>query len=120
MNNIQRYDKNFAVDCNIEKEDIEFYNIVEHPFKTYGVFHENGRYRRMPERIAQKISEGVYGLHTNTASGRVRFVTDSRYVAICAKWMMWEKLQTVRGAARLDLIYMSEIHIQRLLCHQWI
>lgn len=39
----------------------------------------------MPENIARGVSEGVYVLHSNTAGGRVRFVTDSPYIAIYAK-----------------------------------
>lgn len=39
----------------------------------------------MPEDIVKKVSEGVYSLHTNTTGGRVRFSTDSSYVAIKAQ-----------------------------------
>ena len=53
--------------------------------KVYGVFKENGKYRRMPEGVAKSVSEGVYALHSNTAGGRVKFVTDSPYIAIHAK-----------------------------------
>lgn len=84
MADISKVDKNFEVKTNIEKDDIKFYNIDEKPFKIYGIFKENGKFRRMPENIAKKVSEGVYILHTNTAGGRVRFATDSSYVAIHA------------------------------------
>ena len=82
---ISQVDKNFKVVNNFEKEDIAFYGIDEKPFRIYGIFKENGKYRRMPENIASKVSEGVFMLHTNTAGGRVRFATDSRYVAIHAE-----------------------------------
>ena len=36
----------------------------------------------MPESVAQNVSKGVYAFHSNTAGGRVRFITDSPYVAI--------------------------------------
>lgn len=85
MNDISKIDKNFEVKTNIDKKDIKFYNIKEAPFDIYGVLWENGKYRRMPEKVAQSVSEGVYRLHTNTAGGRVRFVTDSSYIAIYAK-----------------------------------
>lgn len=39
----------------------------------------------MPESVAKNVSEGVYTLHSNTAGGRVRFVTDSTYIAIHTK-----------------------------------
>ena len=85
MSNNFNIDKNFAVKTNIEKDDIKFYNINEAPFSIYGITLENGRYRRMPEKVAQSVSEGVSCLHANTSGGRVRFVTDSSYVAISAQ-----------------------------------
>lgn len=82
MSDIQKIDKNFLVETKIHKDDIKFYNADEAPFKIYGVFRENGKYRRMPENMAKEVSEGVTKLHSNTSGGRVRFVTDSSYVAI--------------------------------------
>ncbi len=85
MFDISKVDNNFKVETQIEKKDIKFFKIDEAPFKIYGVFKENGKYRRMPDNIARNVSEGVYRLHTNTAGGRVRFITDSPYIAIHAK-----------------------------------
>ncbi len=85
MSDISKIDSNFAIKTKIEKEDIKFYSIDEFPFKVYGVFRENGKYRRMPEVVAKSVSEGVYVLHSNTAGGRVRFATDSPYIAIYTK-----------------------------------
>jgi len=84
MFDISKVDSNFTVETEIAKEDIKFYGIDNPPFKIYGVFRENGKYRRMPEAVAKSVSSGVYALHTQTAGGRVRFVTDSSYVAIHA------------------------------------
>ena len=81
MADITKIDKNFEVKT-IQMDDIKFYNAEDKIFNTYGVFKENGKYRRMPEDVAKKVNPGVYELHTNTAGGRVRFMTDSRYVAI--------------------------------------
>ncbi len=82
MSDISKIDRNFAIETSIQRNDIEFYNIDEKPFCVYGVFKENGKYRRMPENVAKSISDGVYALHTNTSGGRVRFATDSNYIAI--------------------------------------
>jgi len=82
---ITEIDKNFIVKTEIGKADVEFYDISKAPFKIYGVFFENGMYRRMNENVAKTVSPNVYALHTNTAGGRVRFFTDSPYVAISAK-----------------------------------
>lgn len=84
MVDISKIDSNFAVETKLDKEDIKFYKIDEAPFKIYGVFKENGKYRRLPEDVAKSVSSGVYALHANTAGGRVRFVTDSPYIAINA------------------------------------
>ena len=43
---IQKIDKNFAVKTDIGKGDIKFYNIDDAPFTIYGVFKENGKWRR--------------------------------------------------------------------------
>ena len=85
MFDISKVDNNFEIKTQIDKKDIKFYKIDEVPFKIYGVFRENGKYRRMPESVAKNVGEGVYTLHSNTAGGRVRFVTDSTYIAIHAK-----------------------------------
>ena len=83
--NIAKLDKNFEVKTSIEKDDIRFLNIEQKPFKIYGVFKENGRYLRMPEKIAKTVSERVYHLNEQTVGGRVRFVTDSSYIAISVR-----------------------------------
>jgi len=84
MLDISKVDANFKVETRIDKDDIRFHKIDEPPFKIYGVFKENGKYRRIPESVAKTVSEGVYRLHSNAAGGRVRFVTDSAYIAINA------------------------------------
>lgn len=81
---LTKIDKNFAVQTEIDRTGLHFYDAEEAPFRVYGVKMENGCYRRMPEEVARVVSDGVYGLHTNTAGGRVRFVTDSPRIAIHA------------------------------------
>ena len=85
MENIAELDKNFKIETKIEKSDIKFYNVRSAPFKVYGIFYAGDRFRRLPEAVAKSVSKGVYGLHAHTAGGRVRFRTDSPYVAIHAK-----------------------------------
>ena len=69
----------------VERDRLTFYDAEQAPFRIYGVTKENGYFRRMPEAAAAGVSQDVYGLHTNTAGGRVRFITDSPYVAIHVK-----------------------------------
>lgn len=80
--NISKIDKNFKVDSTIEREGLVFYDADEAPFQIYGVYREGDHYVRMPEAIANRISEGVATLNLHTAGGRVRFVTDSPYLAL--------------------------------------
>ena len=82
---IAKIDKNFKIETSIKKHGIRFFNIDNPPFHIYGVFKENGFYRRMPQKIAEKVGEGVLALHTNTSGGRIRFITDSPYIAISVK-----------------------------------
>ena len=88
-----------------DSKHIHFYNTQEEPFAIYGVFLENGKYRRLPEQVAKSVSKGVYSLHANTAGGRVKFTTNSSMVAIKAVMPMVEKLPnfTLIGSAGFDL-----------------
>lgn len=82
---IEEVDKNLKVELNINKEGIKFYDALENPFKIYGIYMEDGKFRRMPEKEAEKVSEGVLRLHSHCAGGRVRFRTDSQRIAIFAR-----------------------------------
>ncbi len=84
-NNIYEVDTNFKTETTIEREGLKFYDPECEPFEIYGIFREGDRFRRMPEAVAKSVSNGVYLLHANTSGGRVRFITDSPYVAISAK-----------------------------------
>ncbi len=84
---IQEVDKNFAIALNLSRTDVRAYNVCEEPFKIHGLIPRidgDDRFRRMPKEIADSVNEGVAWLHSNTAGGRVRFKTDSDYIAICA------------------------------------
>lgn len=77
-------DKNFAVSKTIDRTGLHFYDVEEAPFRIYGIKMIDGYYRRIPEALAKATNDGVVMLHTNTAGGRVRFVTDSPRIAIHA------------------------------------
>jgi hypothetical protein len=75
-------DKNFKVETNIERQGLIFKNATDEPFRLYGIYHDGERFRRVPEDIARNTNPGVHTLSTNTAGGRLRFITDSPYIAI--------------------------------------
>lgn len=102
---ISRLDKNFKVETKINKSDIVFYSARTSPFCVHGLIHTGEKFRRMAEDVARRVSEGVYGLHANTAGGRVRFKTDSPYVAIYAKMENIGKMPhfALTGSSGFDL-----------------
>ena len=101
---IAQLDKNFAIETSINREGLRFYDAEEEPFRIYGVFKEKGKFRRIPESVAKDVSEGVYGLHTHCAGGRVRFVTDSPYVAIKTEYTVSKMSHfAVTGSCGFDI-----------------
>lgn len=84
MPDISTIDKNFVIETNIERENIKFYDVKEAPMRLFGVWHDGSVFRRVPRDVAEKTSNGVLALSTNTAGGRVRFITDSPYIIVKA------------------------------------
>lgn len=82
MSNITDFDPKFKVETKLTQEGIRFYDPLKAPFVISGVFKEDGHFRRVPAAVAETVSPGVRGLSMHTAGGRVRFRTDSPYVAI--------------------------------------
>ena len=116
MSDISSIDKNFKIETKINKPDIKFYDVRNAPFKVHGVFYENGKFRRMPAEIARTVSPGVYALHSNTAGGRVRFRTNSSYVAINVKMANVGKMShfALCGSSGFDL-YVDGVHFKSFI-----
>ena len=76
--------------------------------------HEQEGFCRIPKAVAEKVNPGVLSLYGNTAGGRVRFVTDSPYVAISAEMNEIGKMPhfALTGSAGFDL-YVDEGKGQR-------
>lgn len=81
---VANIDKNFFLDTKLDKDDIIWFPIREDPFEFYGLYDPKNTpsFCRMPEDVAKSVSQNVYWLNYNTAGGRVRFSTDSPYIAI--------------------------------------
>ena len=64
--------------------DAVWHSALEAPFSIHGVHYdaEMGMFLRLPKEVAKSVSPQVFGLNQRTSGGRVRFRTDSRYVAI--------------------------------------
>ena len=105
MSEISHIDSNFKVDTQLCETDIRFYDVKQEPFQLHGVFYASGQFRRIPQEVAKSVSEGVYSLHSHTAGGRVRFRTDSPYIAIHATMPQVGKMShfALTGSAGFDL-----------------
>lgn len=105
MNNMANNDKNFLIKSSIERNDVTFYSSLSDCFSLHGLIYENGHFRRMPESIASEVSSGVYYSHTLTTGGRLRFLTNSSFVAIRVTYGSIERSSHVslNGMAGFDL-----------------
>ncbi len=74
------YDINTTITNN--DADFVFLKIDDAPFKIYGAHRERDRFVRIPSEIAEKAGGNVLERYTNTAGGRIRFVTDSNEVIL--------------------------------------
>lgn len=81
-------DKNMIVNSTIGDVDVCWYDVKQAPFSLHG-FHDPYTapyFGRVPADVAAATSEGVDKLSRESAGGRVRFSTDSPYIAIRAKY----------------------------------
>lgn len=105
MKDTASVDKNFRVEKHPSFGDVEFRDCRNAPFTVHGLLYEGGHFRRIPEAVAKATNDGVDYLHTNTAGGRVRFVTNSSIIAIRAKMDGIGKMPhfALTGSAGFDL-----------------
>lgn len=121
------YDPNTMIDMSIVGTNVELSTYGEadtsnikwinpeeatNPMQIYGVFREGDRFVRLPESVAAAVrdeantvkpgvGEGVHSLYDNTAGGRIRFKTDSKYIAIKVS------MHSVGGGDKTSLLGMS-------------
>ena len=81
---MNQVDKNLIVPKTINKEGIVFYDATKPPFSHHGVWYEEGKFYRVDKDVAPLVSPSVVQKSTQTAGGRIRFKTDSTYIAIKA------------------------------------
>ena len=81
---IEKIDSNFVLPEIKELEDIEWFDVLDEPFAIYGVEfdYDAGEFRRIPLKDCEGMRAQITELAANTAGGRVRFVTDSPYIAL--------------------------------------
>lgn len=77
-----KIDKNMKVETKIERDGLTFYDIDKAPVKIHGIFREDDRYVRMPRELAEGVNDSIKWLNGHTSGGRIRFVTNSPYIAL--------------------------------------
>ena len=82
---IEEIDKNLAAAAAGEADAV-YYDCMSDPFVINGLFEPrtSGKFIRLPEKFLtdDTLNDGVKYLMYNTAGGRIRFATDSPYVAV--------------------------------------
>ena len=105
--NIEEIDKNLRVAAGVDESDILWRNARDTVFSLHGLYQprEQELFMRMDPKAAQAANMGVAQLNFNTAGGRLRFATDSAYVALHAEMdeVSWMPHMTLCGSAGFDM-----------------
>ena len=100
-------DKNMIVEKTVGDIDVVWRDVKEAPFMLHGFFEPltEPYYHRLPAEVAAATSEGVSKLERESAGGRVRFSTDSPYIAIRATFKVVGRSShlTLLSSAGFDL-----------------
>jgi len=104
---ISDLDKNFKVEFSLEGENISWFDTKEEPFKVYGMcsYEKGDLFRRIPQAVAESVSDGVVKTGKCSAGGRIRFRTNSRRIAMKAELPKWGNMwhMTFVGSSGFDL-----------------
>ena len=96
-------DKNMLVNTTIGDAEVVWHDVRKKPFSLHGFYEPETEpfFRRLPPDVAAQTSEAVDKLSRESAGGRVRFSTNSPYIAIRAKFLV------VGRASHLSLVSTS-------------
>ena len=79
---IAKIDPNFKISEAFGREDVVLRSCLEAPFSIHGVTHDGEGFCRLPKKLAESVNPSIAALSRHTAGGRVRFRTDSPFVAL--------------------------------------
>ena len=81
-------DPNMAVEKTVGETDVVWHDVRRPPFSLHGFYRPQTEpyFHRLPEDTAAAASEKVASLQRESAGGRVRFSTDSPYIAIRVRY----------------------------------
>lgn len=103
---IAKIDRNFIIETNLKEADIVWRDAAAEPFRLYGACPEaEGPFYRLPQSVAGTINGGVWGLCRHCAGIRLRFATNSPYIAIKAAWDSLSRMEhfPLTGSSAFDL-----------------
>lgn len=102
---ISEIDGNFKIETELSQTDISWFSAKNSIFDEYGTVKTGSGYLRMPKAVAESVSDGVASLYANTAGVRIRFCTDSPYIAIKAVYPALSRFphMPLSGTAGFDL-----------------
>jgi len=111
---IGEIDKNLALPTALDLPDVVWRDAKDLEIRGLAVYKKGEPFLRMPEEVAKQVNEGVQYLNTNTAGGRIRFCTDSPYIALKAVMPDNETMPhiTMTGQSGFDL-YQSDCGVSR-------
>lgn len=117
MQTFQNLKEQFEKLTELGREDLHFHSVHDRPLRVYGIFFEDGKFRRLPEAVARTGHETVLEHHACTAGGRLRFVTDSPYIALVCRLPYVGKMAhfALTGSAGFDL-YVKSGESDRYVC----
>ncbi len=104
--------KKVKLETKLTEPGITFYDTKSDPFRAYGLYQYRDQpvCRRLPEDVAAATGIGVKHLSVETAGGRLRFSTDSEYIAISVKMPYVKRLShmPLTGTTGFDLYLDSQ------------
>lgn len=99
------YDPALQVETKLSEADIVWYDAAKAPFRHFGECVEGIPFRRIPPAVAETVSPGVAWHGAHGAGIRLRFATDSPYIALQVKWPYLDHMPhfAITGSCGFDL-----------------
>lgn len=89
MENYTNVDRNMIVPDTLGELEVIWHDVRKPPFSIHGLYQPETApfFHRLPLDLAAAVSPGVDKMHRECAGGRVRFSTDSPFIAIRIKFL---------------------------------
>lgn len=84
---------------------LDKFDVLAAPVKIYGVFNSGGKFRRLPENVANSVSHGVGVWHSAPTGGRIRFRTNSKRIALFVdEKPFWVKSESFFASSGFEIV----------------